>query len=682
MKWFGRKSAEKTRSEENKAETHSGLKNVTESVADDICRRVEEADLPAHILDAVRDECERLLKLDNSSPEFAISYSYLEFILSLPWNETTKDDLDIQRAKDVLDARHYGLNSVKERILEFLAVKNLRSRIRPNLIIADDEIIARENLSIIFEHEGFVVRTVGNGLEAVAAMEEEPADIVITDLKMDGMDGLELLEVLRSRWPDTGVIMLTGYATVKTAVEAMKNGADQYLGKPVNLTRLREHVQDLLGRNQRIQGLQGPVLCFSGPPGTGKTSIGRGIAESLGREFICMSLAGLRDESELRGHRRTYVGAMAGRILQNIQKAGVRNPVIMLDEMDKIIQNFQGDAASVLLEILDPQQNSAFVDNYLGLPFDLSGALFIATANIVERIPEPLRDRMEMIEFSSYTPGEKLKIAQNYMLPNQLLKHGFSVNELDIDPDAVNTIIADYTREAGLRGLDKQIAALCRKLARRRLSGQEEANPIKLVAADISGIMGPPPHFSATVAGTLKTGVATGLVWSENGGEIIFVEAVRMHGNKNLLLTGSLGEVLRESAQTALSFLRANAGRFGLSEDFFETSDIHIHIPAGAVTKEGPSAGVTITVALLSQLTGRKVREDMAFSGEITLHGDVLPVGGVREKVMAAVRAGISTIVLPEMCAQAVGQLEDEVLKGVEIKLVSRLEDALEVALN
>ena len=681
MKWFGRKNIGKTTSDEAESASTAGPEKVTESVAEEISNRVESADLPAHILDAARDECERLLNSDSASPDFAISHAYLEFILSLPWNETTKDDLDIQRAENILNARHYGLNNVKERILEFLAVKNLRSRISPNLIIVDDEIIARENLSIIFEHEGFTVRTVGNGQEAVDAMEKEAADIVITDLKMEVMDGLELLEVLRNRWPETGVIMLTGYATVKTAVEAMKSGADQYLGKPVNLTRLREYVNDLLAHNQRIQGLHGPVLCFSGPPGTGKTSIGKAIAESLGRKFITISLAGLRDESELRGHRRTYVGAMAGRILQSIRKSGVRNPVIMLDEIDKIVQNFQGDATSVLLEILDPQQNSGFVDNYLGLPFDLSGVLFIATANVVERIPAPLRDRMEMIEFSSYTQGEKLQIAQNYMLPDQLLKHGFAADEVSPSAEALQMLIADYTREAGLRGLDKQIASLCRKLARRRLDGRAEGSSIRVSAQELPGIMGPPPHFSTTVGRILKSGVATGLVWSENGGEVIFVETVRMHGSKNLLLTGSLGEVLRESAQTALSFLRANACKFGLSEDFFETSDIHVHIPSGAVTKEGPSAGVTIAVAILSQLTGRCVYQDMAFSGEISLHGDVLPVAGVREKIMAAVRSGVKTVVLPEKCASAVEQLDSEVLEGLEIRIVSRLEDALEAAL-
>ena len=679
--WFSRKNKVNTGVDEVQSESLPEKVDVVESVAEEMCSRVAQADLPEHVADAARDECERLLKTDTASPEFSQSYAYLEFILSLPWNETTKDDLDIQKASEILDARHYGLTNVKERILEFLAVKNLRSRINPSLIIADDEIIARENLSIIFEHEGFTVRTVANGLEAVAAMEQEPADIVLTDLKMDGMDGLELLQVLRSRWPDTGVIMLTGYATVKTAVEAMKKGADQYLGKPVNLTRLREHVNDLLGRNQRIQGLHGPVLCFSGPPGTGKTSIGRAIAEAMGRKFIRMSMAGLRDESELRGHRRTYVGAMSGRLLQSIRKCGVRNPVIMLDEMDKIIQDFQGDAASVFLELLDPQQNSAFVDHYLGLPFDLSGVLFIATANILDRIPGPVRDRMEMIEFSSYTGSEKIRIARDFMLPAQLQRHGFALHDVEVSEDALKQIMTDYTREAGLRGLEKQIAALCRKLARRKIEEGVNSGSVKVLAEDLGKIMGPPPHFSATVEKVLKSGVATGLVWSENGGEIIFVEAARMHGNKNLILTGSLGEVLRESAQTALSFLRSNAAKFGLSEDFFESSDIHVHIPAGAVTKEGPSAGVTIAVAILSQLTGRPVRQNMAFSGEISLHGDVLPVGGVREKIMAAVRAGVSTVVLPEKCSPAVERLEDEVLENLEIILVGRLEDALESAL-
>ncbi|WP_031481075.1 S16 family serine protease [Maridesulfovibrio frigidus] len=679
LRWFNKKNDEKL-NPEVKTPDESNLPQQKNG-AQELVERVNSAELPDHIINTTHDECERLLKLDSSSPEFAIGHNYLDFILSLPWNNTTKDDLDLERAKEVLDARHYGLNNVKERILEFLAVKNLRSRINPSLIIADDEIIARENLSIIFEHEGFTVRTVANGQEAVEAMEDEPADIVITDLKMDVMDGLELLEEVRSRWPDTGVIMLTGYATVKTAVAAMKKGADQYLGKPVNLTRLREHVQDLLGKNQRIQGLRGPVLCFSGPPGTGKTSIGKAIAESMGRKFICMSLAGLRDEAELRGHRRTYVGAMAGRLLQEIQKSGVRNPVIMLDEMDKIIQNFQGDATSVLLEILDPKQNSEFVDQYLGLPFDLSGVLFIATANIIDRIPAPLRDRMEMIEFSSYTLSEKSKIATNYLIPEQLLQHGLGIKEITVQPKAVKHLIMDYTREPGLRGLEKQIASLCRKLARKIIAKTDGNNTFVVEQEQLAEIMGPPPHFTTSASEDPKVGLATGLVWSENGGEIIFVEVAKMYGNKNLILTGSLGDVLQESAQTALSFIRANAEKFDLSPDFFESSDIHVHIPAGSVTKEGPSAGVTIVIAILSQLTGRPVLQNMAFTGEISLHGDVLPVGGVREKIMAASRSGIRTVVLPSKCSYALQRIEPEVLEGIEIHLVSRLEEAVELAL-
>ncbi|WP_084146918.1 S16 family serine protease [Maridesulfovibrio zosterae] len=680
IKWFNKNGNDGSNQESKSADTNDNNVLQPDNAADEMLRRIESASLPDYIYDVARDECERLHKADGASPEFALGHNYLEFLLSLPWNTTTKDDLDLERAKEVLDARHYGLNNVKERILEFLAVKSLRSRISPNLIIADDEVIARENLAIIFEHEGFAVRTVANGLEAIAAMEEDPADIVITDLKMDGMDGLELLGEMRSRWPDTGVIMLTGYATVKTAVTAMKKGADQYMGKPVNLTKLRDYVQELLGKNQRIQGLRGPVLCFSGPPGTGKTSIGKAIAEAMGRKFICMSLAGLRDEAELRGHRRTYVGAMAGRLLQNIQKSGVRNPVIMLDEMDKIIQSFEGDATSVLLEILDPQQNSTFVDQYLGQAFDLSGVLFIATANIMDRISAPLRDRMEVIEFSSYTLSEKLKIATNYLVPEQLQQHGLRINTIDIQPEALKSLIIDYTREPGLRGLEKQIASLCRKLARRVLDESGSSSVVAVGVKELLSLMGPPPHFTATARKEPGVGLATGLVWSENGGEIIFVEAAKMYGNKNLILTGSLGDVLQESAQTALSFIRANVDNFGLSPDFFESSDIHVHIPAGSVTKEGPSAGVTIAVAILSQLTGRYVPQDMAFSGEISLHGDVLPVGGVREKIMAASRAGIRTVVLPEQCSHAVQRIEQEVLDGIDIRLVSSLSQVMELA--
>ncbi|MCJ2163514.1 MULTISPECIES: S16 family serine protease [unclassified Pseudodesulfovibrio] len=652
-----------------------------DSVVDSFRKRVESAGLPGPILVAARDEYERLAKVDKSSPEYAIGYNYLEFILSLPWNVTTKDDLDLDRAETILDARHHGLGQVKERILEFLAVKNLHGRHETKILLADDELIARENLSLVFEREGFTVTAVANGLEAVAAMERDPADVVVTDLKMECMDGLELLEALRRRWPDTGVIMLTGYATVKTAVTAMRKGADQYLSKPVNLTKLRDYVYDLLQKNHRAQHLRGPVLCFTGPPGTGKTSIGQAIAEAMGRKFFRLSLAGLRDEAELRGHRRTYVGAMAGRILQGIQKVGVRNPVIMLDEMDKIIQDFQGDATSVLLELLDPEQNTAFADHYLGLPFDLSGVMFIATANVVERLPAPLRDRMEEIEFSSYTIKEKQEIATRFLIPKQLYQHGLKENSIRVLPDAVRRLILDYTRESGLRGLEKQIASLCRKLARQTLAHGETSDIREVNGDDIPEIMGATPHFTTVARSTAKVGLATGLVWTEVGGDIIFVETARMRGNKQLILTGSLGEVLRESAQTALSYIRSHAEQFGISPDFFESSDIHVHIPAGAVTKEGPSAGLTIAIALLSLLTERPVRQDMAFTGELSLLGEVLPVGGIREKIMAAARAGIRTVVLPEKCERAVHSLEEDVLEGLDIRLVHGLDDAVDLAL-
>jgi ATP-dependent Lon protease len=393
-----------------------------------------------------------------------------------------------------------------------------------------------------------------------------------------------------------------------------------------------------------------------------------------------LSLAGLRDEAELRGHRRTYVGAMPGRIIQGLRKVGSRNPVIMLDEVDKAVQDFQGDATSVLLEMLDAEQNTAFVDHYLGLPFDLSGALFICTANGVERLPAPLRDRLEVIEFPSYTPGEKLQIATRYLIPEVMAQHGLDDKLVTIPDETVARLIKGYARESGLRKLRQQIASLCRKLAKRVLS--EGLGTVVVDEAMLQELLGAPPYTSTAAQIRPKVGLATSLVWTEIGGEIIFIEAARMRGSKQLILTGSLGEVLRESAQTALSYCRSHADGFGIDPEFYATSDIHVHIPAGAVSKEGPSAGVAITIALLSLLTGRPARQDVASTGELSLLGEVLPVGGVREKLMAARSAGIPVVILPQGCAAGVESVEEEVVEGLDIRYVSTMEEAAEIALG
>jgi len=682
MGWFGTK---RSSSQQETESTAGGAAKVetdqpaSSPARDPMREKIEAAGLPPEVLETARAECDRLAGTDPSSPEHSISLNFLEVILSLPWNTTTKDDLDIVRAEEVLNARHFGLQRVKDRILEFLAVKNLCALTKPRILVVDDEHIARENLSIVFESDGYEVEAVGNGIEAVAAMEKQPAHVVVSDLKMDGMDGMELLQILRKRWPDTKVVMITGYATVKTAVAALRQGADQYLGKPVNLTKLRALVRELYEQSVRASNLHGFVLCFSGPPGMGKTSIGKGIAEAMGRKFFRLSLAGLRDEAELRGHRRTYVGAMPGRIIQGLKKCGSRNPVIMLDEVDKAVQDFQGDVTAVLLEMLDPEQNHGFVDHYLGLPFDLSGALFICTANSVERLPAPLRDRLEVIEFPSYTLNEKLQIATRYVIPEQLRMHGLDEEKVTIPEETVRIIIAGYTREAGLRGLRQQLAALCRKLARQVLTDGEKA--IVVNEPMLHELLGAPFNTSASARSKPRVGVSTSLVWTENGGEIIFIETARMKGHKQLMLTGSLGEVLRESAQTALSYCRSHAAKYSIDPDFYATSDIHLHIPAGAVSKEGPSAGVSITLALLSLLTGRPVRQDVASTGELTLLGEVLPVGGVREKLMAAHSAGIATVILPQACETRVQAIEEDVLRDLDIHYVSTMEEAAAIAL-
>lgn len=637
--------------------------------------RINAAELPPPAAEVTRKEFEKLEKTDPSVAEYAVGLNYLDFLLSLPWSESTRDNLDLPRAESIFDARHFGLARVKERILEFLAAKTLCGTARQSALIVDDEEIARTNMMHVLSKDGHHCKTASNGLEALDILAKEDFDVVVTDLKMDKMDGLELLSRIRRTAPDTEVIMVTGFATVSTAVEALKKGAAHYLGKPVNLDELRRTVREVLDKRRATAMGKGPILCFTGPPGTGKTSVGRAVAESLQRRFVRISLAGLRDEAELRGHRRTYVGAMPGRILMELKRTGVNNPVFMLDEIDKVGQDFRGDPASVFLEVLDPEQNVRFMDHYLDIPFDLSRIMFIATANDVSRLPGPLLDRMELIEFPGYAEKEKLVIAERFLVPRQLKAAGLSPAEAKISPEAILRIINDYTRESGLRSLDREVAGVCRKLALLRLTSNDDKTA-EIDAESVARLLGPKKFHREAAEGEDRVGVTTGLVWSEAGGEIITVETATMKGAGRLILTGSLGEVLRESAQAALSYIRSHAGEFGVDADFFESSDIHIHFPAGAISKDGPSAGATIFIALLSLLTGRPARRDAALTGEMTLSGRILPVSGIREKLLAARRAGVKTVVLPKANEAEIESFASDVVEGLRIVLAG---DAREI---
>ncbi len=608
-------------------------------------------ELPEAVSAIVETQLGRLENMDSASPEYGIGMDYVEYVLALPWNHFTEDNLDIKRAETILEKQHYGLRHVKERILDFLAVRALSSLQNFRILVVDDEPIARANLEHVLQKEGYLVSTASNGLEALKRMEEQEFELVLTDLKMEKMDGIQLLEAARKTAPHTEFIMITGYATVDSAVDALRKGATNYLAKPVDLNELRATVRQLQNRKKHLRLTRSPILLFSGPPGTGKTSLGRAIAEALQRKFVRISLAGLRDEAELHGHRRTYVGAMPGRLINEIKRLGVKNPVFMLDEIDKIGQDFRGDPASVLLEILDPEQNNRFTDHYVDLPFDLSGVMFIATANVVEKLPGPLLDRMENITFSGYTEKEKQEIAGQYLIPRQVREHALLSRNVTFTPETILQIIRNYTLEAGLRNLEREIATVCRKLARLCLQNQDGTSatkPLKVDAPLTERLLGPPKFTHQHAATGHRVGVATGLVWTEFGGEIIFVEAACMRGSKQLILTGSLGDVLRESAQTALSYIRSNAPKLGVNSDFFENSDIHIHIPAGAVSKDGPSAGVTIVTALISLIAQKPARRDVALTGEVTLSGRILAVSGIREKLLAAQRAGIRTVILPK----------------------------------
>jgi ATP-dependent Lon protease len=557
-------------------------------------------------------ELRRLERTSPQSAEYQVIRTFLEWIMELPWGERTEDKIDLPLAAKMLDEDHYGLEDVKDRVLEFLAVRKLQ---------------------------------LDRAAEAAEAAEAESAG---------GETGSEAGSEDDEREP-----------------EVRDAGSTE--------PRDEEDGETALGGNDDPQG-RGPILLFTGPPGVGKTSIAQSIARSLGRKYVRISLGGARDEADIRGHRRTYVGAMPGRIIQGFKQAGTKNPVFLLDEVDKLGVSFQGDPSSALLEVLDPAQNSTFVDHYLGIPFDLSEVLFIATANYPDRIPAPLMDRMEMVDFSGYTEAEKLEIARRYLLPRQEKASGLHEGELTLEEDAILSVIQEYTREAGVRQLERELGKVARKVARRIAA--EETEQVTLDKDGIHELLGRPRVHPERMAPEDARGVATGMFYTPMGGDIMFVEATVMPGKGSLVLTGQLGDVMKESGRAALSFAKSNHELLGIPEDSLEDKEVHIHVPAGAIPKDGPSAGITMATALVSALSGRKVRRDVAMTGELTLTGRVLPIGGVKEKLLGAVRAGIREIVLPKDNEAHLDDLPQHVREMLTIHLVESLDQVMAVALR
>ncbi|MBN2194152.1 MAG: endopeptidase La [Polyangiaceae bacterium] len=522
---------------------------------DGLEERLTKASLPSEADGVAKKQLKRLRSMQVGSAEYTVVRTYLDWILDLPWTQSTEDNMDIGEVRRVLDEDHYGLDKVKKRIVEYLAVRKLK------------------------------------------------------------------------------------------------------------------------------RDKKGPILCLVGPPGVGKTSLGKSIARALGRKFVRISLGGVHDEAAIRGHRRTYVGALPGQIIQGMKKAATVNPVFMMDEVDKIGHDFRGDPSAALLEVLDPEQNNTFADHYLEIPYDLSGVMFIATANITDPIPPPLRDRMEILELPGYTRREKLAIARRHLIPKQLEEHGLTEAQINITDEAVEEIIEHYTREAGVRSLERTAASVIRGVAVKVAEGDTKPRTVQ-TEEHLREYLGPIKYTSEVAERTEETGVATGLAWTSVGGEILFIEATRMFGTGKLQLTGQLGDVMKESAHAALSYVRTNAARFGIPEDFLEKSDVHIHIPAGAMPKDGPSAGITMFTALVSLLTGTRVRHDVAMTGEISLRGRVLPIGGVKEKTLAAHRAGVKRVIVPERNKADLEEVPREVRDELEFVFVNRLEEALEAALE
>lgn len=663
-----------------KKDENTAIESYTE--IDEMHQAVQAAGMPPEVLKSVTKEIDRIAKMGAGSAEYTIGINYIDLLTSLPWNRSSEDRLDLEAAKTILDSEHYGLDDLKRRILEHLAVRILHATKRPRMLVVDDEKMTRMNLEHVLGKEGYQVQTAQNGAEALELLARHRFDVIITDLKMDKVDGMALLAHAKQDHPDTEVIIITGYATVPTAVEAMKKGSYQFLAKPLKLDDIRTTVKKALARNQDKLKAAGPVLCFVGPPGTGKTSLGMSIASSLQRKFVRISLAGLKDEAQLRGHRRSYVGALPGRIIHELRRCETNNPVFMLDELDKIGQDFKGDPAAALLEILDPQQNTHFMDHYLDVPFDLSKIMFIATANHLDSIPAPLLDRLEILWLSSYTEEEKIRIAFNHLIPRELKAAGLNDEPVRIDEAAVRKIIRNYTQEAGLRSLQRQMAALCRKIALRRLDGSLQKTGAEITEEDVGSYLGPAQYFFEVAQAKDRVGVATALAWTDSGGEIVFIEATKMRGSNRLILTGSLGTVMKESAQAALSYIRSNSRDYGIADDFFEQHDLHIHVPAGAIPKDGTSAGLPIAVALISLVTNRCCRREAAMSGELTLTGRILPVGGIKEKLLAAHRAGVRTVVLPAKNEVDLLHIPDEIKSALEIVHIEELSQAIGMVLK
>jgi ATP-dependent Lon protease len=652
-------------------------KELPASESDTLRRSVLGAGMPPEIETATLKEVERLSIAAPGSAEHTIGINYIDYLTHLPWNRTSEDCLDLQTAKDILDSEHDGLSEIKNRVLEHLAVKILQAERQHRILVVDDEKITRMNLNHVLTKEGYAVETAANGMEAIGFLENQAFDVVITDLKMEEVDGIQVLEKAKAENPDTEVIVITGYATVPAAVSAMQKGSYHFLAKPLKLDEIRATVlRALTPKRAQLQN-RGPVLCFVGPPGTGKTSLGVSIARSMQRRFVRISLAGMKDEAQLRGHRRSYVGALPGRIIQEIRRCETNNPVLMLDELDKISLDFKGDPAAALLEVLDPQQNTHFMDHYLDLPFDLSKVMFIATANTVDAIPEALLDRLEVLRLSGYTEREKTTIASNHLIPRAVEANGLNPELISFSQDAIVKVVREYTREAGLRDLQRQIDSLCRKIAHRKIDQQETKGPVTVSAELVEDLLGPRRFFFEVTQATDRIGVATGLAWTHTGGEIVFIEATKMRGSNQLILTGSLGTVMKESAQAAMSYIRSHVDAFDIPEAFFETHDIHIHIPAGAIPKDGTSAGLAIAVALLSIITGQPCRREAAMTGELTLTGRILPVGGIKEKLLAAHRAGVQTVILPAKNVANLVEIPDEIKNALKIIPISELSQAL-----